>query len=74
MLKDAVSIPGISMTYVLNKAIKTRKTNEPAFYAPGDPCNCKCEPDCKKSTCDKCFAKKTNCKIQAYELLKKQVW
>ena len=28
LLKDAVSIPGISMTYVPNKALN--------FYAPGD--------------------------------------
>ena len=29
MLKDAVSIPGISMTYVLNKALKMKKKRDP---------------------------------------------
>lgn len=36
MLKDAVSIPGISMTYVLNKALEKDKNLE--LYAPGDVC------------------------------------
>ena len=33
MLKDAVSIPGISMTHVLNKAFKMKKADEPNLYA-----------------------------------------
>ena len=37
MLKDAVSIPGISQRYVLNKALKKRKS-ECELYAPDDPC------------------------------------
>ena len=32
MLKDAVSIPGISMTYVLNKALKMKKPGDPDLY------------------------------------------
>ena len=37
MLKDAVTIPGISMTYVLNKALDNDKNLE--LYAPGGACN-----------------------------------
>ena len=37
MLKDAVSIPEISMTYVLNKALDNDKNLE--LYAPGGACN-----------------------------------
>ena len=37
MLKDAVSIPGISMTYVLSKALDNDKNLE--LYAPGGACN-----------------------------------
>ena len=48
LLKDAVSIPGISMTYVLNKALKKKKKSGPDLFAPGDPCKCKCSDDCKK--------------------------
>ena len=49
MLKDAVSIPGISMTYVLNKAIDNDKNLE--LYAPGGACNM-CKE--KKSQLDGC--------------------
>ena len=35
--KDAVSIPGISMTYVLNKSLKKKKRLE--LYSPGGICN-----------------------------------
>ena len=48
LLKDAVSIPGISMTYVLNKALKIKKKSDPDLFAPGDPCKCKCKVDCQK--------------------------
>ena len=48
LLKDAVSIPGISMNYVLNKALKMKKKSGPDLFAPGDPCKCKCKVDCKK--------------------------
>ena len=37
MLKDAVSIPGISMTYVLNKTMDNDKNLE--LYAPGGASN-----------------------------------
>ena len=36
MLKDAVSISGISMTYVLNKALKIKKSGDPAFPNQGN--------------------------------------
>ena len=48
LLKDAVSIPGISMTYVMNKALKMKKKSDPDLFAPGKPCKCKCSDDCKK--------------------------
>ena len=35
--KDAVSIPGISMTYVLNKSLEKNKKLE--FYSPGGICH-----------------------------------
>ena len=38
MLKNAVSIPGILMTYVLNKALKMKKPGDPDLYAPGQLC------------------------------------
>ena len=38
MLKDAVSIPGISMTYMLNKVLKLKKPGDPYLYATGQPC------------------------------------
>ena len=63
LLKDAVSIPGISMTYVLNKALKMKKKSDPDLFAPGDPCKCKCKNDCKKVGCEKCKEIRNNCKI-----------
>ena len=54
LLKDAVSIPGISMTYVLNKALKMKQKSDPDLFAPGEPCKCKCKVDCKKVGCEKC--------------------
>ena len=73
LLKDAVSIPGISMTYVLNKALKMKKKSDPDLFAPGDPCKCKCKNDCKKVGCEKCKEIRDNCKIctknEAYEML-----
>ena len=39
MLKDTVSIPGISMTYMPNKDLKMKKKlDEPDMYASGQPC------------------------------------
>ena len=73
LLKDAVSIPGISMTYVLNKALKMKKKSDPDLFAPGDPCKCKCKNDCQKVGCEKCKEIRDNCKIctknEAYEML-----
>ena len=73
LLKDAVSIPGISMTYVLNKALKIKKKSDPDLFAPGDPCKCKCKNDCQKKGCEKCKEIRNNCEIctknEAYEML-----
>ena len=73
LLKDAVSIPGISMTYVLNKALDLRPPNEPELYAPGEPCTCTCTPDCSKKVCPDCKKKQDMCTVhtknEAYELL-----
>ena len=52
ILKDAVSIPGISQRYVLNKALKKRPEYE--LYAPGEPCKHKCEETCTKKSCKAC--------------------
>ena len=37
MLKDAVNIPGILMTYVLNKLLKMKQPSEPELFAQGQP-------------------------------------
>ena len=73
MLKDAVSIPGISMTYVLNKALTVAKGNE--LYAPGLPCAHTCEEhDYQAVGCRKCKRVRNECnqcpKNKPYELLK----
>ena len=46
MLKDAVSIPGTSMVYVLNKSLKMKQPGKLELFAPGQPCFHKCE-ECK---------------------------
>ena len=73
LLKDAVSIPGISMMYVLNEASKRKKYSEPDLFAPGEPCKCECSDDCEKASCEKCKEVRENCKIctknEAYEML-----
>ena len=73
LLKDAVSIPVISMNYVLNKALKMKKKSEPDLFAPGDPCKCKCKVDCEKFPCEGCKQTRKDCKIhtknEAYEIL-----
>ena len=46
ILKDAVSIPGVSMRYVLNKALKLNPKVE--LYSPGEPCRHKCLSSCLK--------------------------
>ena len=75
LLKDAVSIAGISMMYVLNEALKRKKYSEPDLFAPGEPCKCKCTDDCEEAGCEKCREIRDNCKIctknEAYEMLKK---
>ena len=76
LLKDAVSIPGISMMYVLNEALKRKKYSEPDLFAPGEPCKCECSSDdCGKTEgCEKCKEIRNNCKIctknEANEMLK----
>ena len=76
LLKDAVSIPGISMMYVLNEVLKRKKYSEPDLFAPGEPCKCECSSDdCGKTEgCEKCKEIRDNCKIctknEAYEMLK----
>ena len=73
LLKDAVSIPGISMNYVLNKALKMKKKSGPDLFAPGDPCKCKCKVDFEKFPCEGCKQTRKDCKIhtknEAYEIL-----
>ena len=73
LLKDAVSIPGISMNYVMNKALKMKKKSDPDLFAPGDPCKCKCSDDCEKFPCEGCKQTRKDCKIhtknEAYEIL-----
>ena len=59
MLKDAVSIPGISMTYVLNKALKMKKPGDPDLYAPGQPCEHKCNEEC--IGCKDCKRVRSDC-------------
>ena len=70
MLNDAVSIPGISMTYVLNKALDMGAD----LYSPGQPCGRKCQNDCVKLRCKACKQIKIDCTLCAknkpYELLK----
>ena len=71
VLKDAVSIPGVSMRYVLNKALKMNPKVE--LYAPGEPCKHKCEGSCYKKACKACKEVQNSCtectKNEAYELL-----
>ena len=75
LLKHAFSIPGISMMYVLNEALKRKKYSEPDLFAPGEPCKCECSSDdCGKTEgCEKCKEICDNCKIctknEAYEML-----
>ena len=73
LLKDAVSIPGISMMYVLNEALRRKKYSEPDLFAPGEPCKCECSDDCEEVRCKKCKEIRDNCKIctknEAYEML-----
>ena len=71
ILKDAVSIPGISRRYALTKALKKRPEYE--LYAPGEPCKHKCEETCSKKSwkaCKEVQKERKKCpKNRAYELL-----
>ena len=74
MLSDVVSIPGISMTYVLNKSPKMKQPGEPELLAPGQPCSHKCT-ECEinpKPGCEKCKKVQNDCtqcaKNKPYEL------
>ena len=73
LLKDVVSIPGISMMYVLNEASKWKKYSKPDLFASGEPCKCECSDDCEKARCKKCKEVRKDCKIctknEAYEML-----
>ena len=68
MLKDAISIPGISMTFILNKALDMGGD----LYAPGKPCSHKCQNDCVELSCKACKQIKIDCtswaKDKPYEL------
>ena len=72
ILKDAVSIPVIWESYVLNKALK--KIPECELYVPSDLCKHKCEETCTKQKCKACKeVRKEGIKCpknQVYELLK----
>ena len=70
MLKNVVSIPSISMTYVLGKALKINKPDEPYLYARCQPCSHTCRnwlgvgKECKqvKTNCTQCTkTSPTNC-------------
>ena len=54
MLKDAVSILGISVTYMLNKALKMKKFGDSNLYAQGQPCDHKCNEGCLEIGCKDC--------------------
>ena len=54
MLKDTVSIPEISLTYVLNKALKMKKPGDPDLYASGQQCTHKCNEGCIGICCKDC--------------------
>ena len=75
-LKDVVSIPGILMTYVLNKLLKMKQPSEHSVFAPGQPCTHKCS-ECKanpKPGCPECKKVQNDCtqcaRNKPYELLK----
>ena len=48
LLKDAVSIPGISMMYVLNEALRRKKYSEPDLLLRGNPANASVQMIAKK--------------------------
>ena len=76
MLRDVVSIKGISMTYVLNNALESQKPGKPELYAPGQPCMHTCKGDgCCGSGCLDCKHVRIECELcpknNAYHLLHK---
>ena len=62
ILKDAVSIPGVSMIYALNKYQKMKKKGDPELFAPGKYCVHKCSKICNKVFCKKCHQILKDCK------------
>ena len=70
MLKDAVSIPGISVTCARNKALDKGAD----LHAQGQLCSHKCQNDCVKISCKACKQIKIDCtlcsKNKSSELLK----
>ena len=74
MLKDAVSIPGISMTYMLNKALKMKNLGDPGLYAQVQPCERKCSDTCLGIGCKDCKQVRADCtqctKNKPYESFK----
>ena len=48
LLKDAVSIPGISMMYVLNEALRRKNIQNQIFLLPGNPANASVQMIAKK--------------------------
>ena len=59
MLKDAVSVPRILMTYILNKALKMKKPGDPDLYALGQPCEHKYNKEC--IGCKDCKRVRSDC-------------
>ena len=54
MLNNALSIPEISLTYVLYKALKMKEPGDPILYAPGQPCDNQCNDNCLGVACKNC--------------------
>ena len=63
MLKDAVNISGIPMTYVLNKLLKMKQPGRPPLSAPRQPCGHKCTEweAIPKHSCEECKKIWNNC-------------
>ena len=62
MLKHVVNITGISMTYLLNKAVKMKKPGDLELYASGQPCDHECsEEGCIGKDCKHCKRVREDC-------------
>ena len=59
ILKDAVSISGVSMRYVLNKSLRLNPKVE--LYSPGEPCRHKCSSSCFRKACKACREVQDSC-------------